>query len=89
MDSQIPSYISLLGLIVPGFIFIARLEHRKAANIAHALLMALICLFIGFLAAGATISVIGALSPIGNSLIVSGAAIVAAFVRLAWIKRFP
>ena len=89
MDSQIPSYISLLGFVVPAVIFIARLATRKAASIAHALLMALICLFIGFLAAGATISVFGALSPIGNALIVSGAGIVAAFVRLAWIKRFP
>ena len=89
MESQIPSYLSLMGFVIPGALFVVRLEQRKASTIAHALLMGLICLFIGFLAAGATISVTGPLSQIGNSLIVCGAAVVAAFVRLAWIKRFP
>ncbi len=88
MDSQLPSYITLLGFIVPAVIFIARLNRYQAATIVHALLMALLCLFVGFLASGAAIKLLSLSNPLLTSgLVVIGSGL-ATLARLIWIKRF-
>lgn len=88
MDSQLPSYITLLGFILPAVLFIVRLERYQANTIVHALLMALLCLFVGFLVSGAGIKLLELSNPIvTSSLVVVGSGI-AAISRLIWIKRF-
>ncbi|CAI8242060.1 MAG: Uncharacterised protein [Marinobacterium sp. xm-d-530] len=88
MDSQLPSYITLLGFVLPAVIFITRLKRYQAATIVHALLMALLCLFVGFLASGAAIKLLSLSNPLLTSGVVVIGSGVATLARLIWIKRF-
>ena len=88
MDSQLPSYITLLGFIVPAQVFIIRLERYQAASIVHALLMALLCLFVGLLVSGASIKLLSLSNPILSSSMVVVGSVLATLARLIWIKRF-
>ncbi|NRP93971.1 MULTISPECIES: hypothetical protein [unclassified Marinobacterium] len=88
MDSQLPSYITLLGFVVPALVFIIRLDRYQAATIVHALLMALLCLFVGFLFSGAAIKLMSLSNPLLTSGMVVVGSGVATLARLIWIKRF-
>lgn len=88
MDSQLPSYITLLGFVVPAFVFVAKLSTRKIGHIVHALLMALLCLFVGFAISGAMISLFELTHALLSSALVVAGSLVAMTSRLIWIKRF-
>jgi len=88
MDNQLPSYITLLGFIVPDVLFIIRLDRYQAATIVHALLMALLCLFVGFLVSGAAIKLLNVSHPLITSGMVVVGSGMATLARLIWIKRF-
>lgn len=88
MDSQLPSYITLLGFLLPATVFIARLKTRTLGHIVHALLMAVLCLFVGLAISGATISLFDLSNALLSSAVVALGSLVAMASRLIWIKRF-
>lgn len=88
MDNTLASLITLTGLLIPGFIFIQQTPSRNAAGIIHALLMALICLFMGLLFSAAMITLAAIESQLLTSTLVLFGSLLAMLARLYWIKRF-
>lgn len=77
MSELLPSLVTLAGFLLPAGILIKRQRSRSAGDIAHALLVALFCMFGGLLFAGALISLFGDATPalVNSALVVIGALI--------------
>lgn len=77
MSELLPSLVTLAGFLLPAGILLTRQPKRSAGHIAHSLLIALFCMFGGFVFAGALISLFDNTTPalLNSALVVLGALI--------------